>query len=186
MEEKSWIDYAVAVGSISTPLLVLFLTAVGWKVRTSIERKIELENKLHDDRIKIYNQILEPFIIVLMSDVAWQTDKKYKNLDKIQFATTKMLALDYRESSFRLALMAPDSLVKSYNNLMQHFFNSEEKSNNSNLEGYIVMVELLGKFLIEIRKSMGNESTKLEHWDMCEFWLSDARKLKNGTLIVKE
>ena len=58
MVEKTWLDYVIAIGSISTPILVLFLTAVGWKVRTSLERKIALENKLHDDRIKIYNQIL--------------------------------------------------------------------------------------------------------------------------------
>lgn len=58
MEEKTWLDYAVAFGSISTPLLVLLLTAIGWKLKNSAERKIELENKLREDRIKIYNQIL--------------------------------------------------------------------------------------------------------------------------------
>ncbi|MGQ0442507.1 MAG: hypothetical protein ACT4OH_03535 [Methylophilaceae bacterium] len=185
MESKTWIDYAVAIGSISTPLLVLLLTAVGWKARTSIERKIELENKLRDDRIKIYNQILEPFIIILMNDDAWKKDKKYKNMDKIAYATSIMLSLEYREASFRLALMAPDSLVKSYNELMQSFFNSDEDSGKDKLKGYKTLVKLLGTFLIEIRKSMGNVSTKLDHWDMCEFWMTDARKLKNGTLIVE-
>jgi hypothetical protein len=183
MEEKTWLDYAVAIGSISTPLFVLFLSAVGWKLKTSTERKIELENKLRDDRIKVYNQILEPFIILLTSDAAWQRDKKYKNIDKVDYATSKMLSLEYRELSFRLVLMAPDSLVKSYNTLMQHFFNSSEKSS---LDGYKEMVRLLGTFLIEIRKSMGNESTKLDHWDMCEFWMTDARKLKDGTLVLNE
>ena len=179
MADKSTLDYIIAIGSISTPILILILTAIGWKLKASTERRLELENKLRDDRIKVYNQILEPFIIILMSDAAWQVDKKYKNLDKIAFATSKMLSLEYRESSFRLALMAPDSLVKSYNNLMQHFFSSAEKADAN---GHVVMLELLGKLLIEIRKSMGNESTKLNHWDMCEFWMSDARKLKNGTL----
>lgn len=179
MADKSTLDYVIAIGSISTPILILILTAIGWKLKASTERRLELENKLRDDRIKVYNQILEHFIIILMSDAAWQADKKYKNVDKIDFATSKMLSLEYRESSFRLALMAPDSLVKSYNNLMQHFFNSV---GNVGANGHIVMLELLGKLLIEIRKSMGNESTKLNHWDMCEFWMSDARKLKDGTL----
>jgi len=53
MEEKDWVDYLVAIGSIATPILVLVLTAVGWKARSSIERKIELENKLRDERIEI-------------------------------------------------------------------------------------------------------------------------------------
>jgi len=46
----------VAIGSISTPILVLVLTALGWKARTSIKRRIELENKLRDDRIEIYGR----------------------------------------------------------------------------------------------------------------------------------
>ena len=185
METKTWIDYAIAIGSISTPLLVLLLTAVGWKARNSIERKIELENKLRDDRIKTYNQILEPFIIFLMTDVAWNTNKKNKNIDKTEYATSKLLSLEYREASFKLALVASDALVKSYNNLMQSFYNSEQDTRDNTLK-FKEMLELLGELLIEIRKSMGNEGTKLNHWDMCEFWMSDARKLKNGTLILEK
>jgi hypothetical protein len=186
MEEKTWLDFVIAIGSISTPILVLFLTALGWKLRSSMERKIDLDNKLRDDRIKIYNQILEPYIILLMSDAAWGNDKKYKNLDKVDFATSKMLSLEYRELSFKLALMAPDSLVKSYNDLMQHFFSLSEETVLSNMDRYKILVKLLGAFLIEIRKSMGNESTKLDYWDMCDFWMTDARKLRNGTLVIND
>jgi len=82
VEEKHWIEYVSAVGSIATPILVMVLTAVGWKYRKSFERKIELEEKLRKDRIEIYNSILEPFIILLMTDAAWGSDKKNKNKDK--------------------------------------------------------------------------------------------------------
>lgn len=58
MVDKTWLDYAVAFGSIATPVLVVLLTAIGRRARTSIERRLELENKLRDDRIEIYNQIL--------------------------------------------------------------------------------------------------------------------------------
>lgn len=180
MEEKHWIDFVVAIGSIATPILVLILTALGWKARASIERRIELENKLRDDRVEVYNQILEPFIIILMSDAAWASDKNNKNKDKNHTATTKMLSLDYRRLGFKLSLMAPDDLVKSYNNLMQYFYNMEEMQSAKSENFLIEMLTLLGRFLVEIRKSMGNESTKLDHWDMCEWWMSDARKLKTG------
>jgi hypothetical protein len=33
---------------------------------------------------------------------------------------------------------------------------------------------------------MGNESTKLDYWDMCDFWMTDARKLRNGTLVIND
>lgn len=78
MEEKTWVDYLTAIGSVATPLLVIILSAVGWRFKSSVERKIDLENRLRDDRIDIYNQILEPFIILLMSEAAWMQDKKIK------------------------------------------------------------------------------------------------------------
>lgn len=81
--EKIWIDYLIAFGSMSTPILVLILTAVGWKYRQSIERKITLEEMLRDDRIEIYNKILEPFIILLMSDTAWKSNPKILKLTNL-------------------------------------------------------------------------------------------------------
>jgi len=45
MEEKTWVDYITALGSVATPLLVIASSAVGWKVKSSIDRKIDLENK---------------------------------------------------------------------------------------------------------------------------------------------
>ena len=179
MEENHWLDVVIAIGSIATPVLVLVLTALGWKARKSIERRIELENQLRDDRIEIYNQILEPFIILLMSEAAWVSDKRNKNKDKNDLATSKMLSLDYRRLGFKLSLMAPDDLVRSYNDLMQYFYNMGENQPHHTNHAKVEMFTLLGNFLIQIRKSMGNEATKLNHWDMCEWWMSDARKLKN-------
>jgi len=180
MEEKTWIDYLTAIGSVATPLLVLVLSAVGWKFKSSIERKAELENRLRDDRIEIYNQILEPFIILLMADAAWAQDKKNKNKDKNELAVSKMLTLDYRKLGFKLSLMGSDAVVKSYNDLMQYFYNMEENKSAESLNFIKEMLILLGTFLLEIRRSMGNEATKLDHWDMCEWWMSDTRKVKSS------
>jgi hypothetical protein len=176
MADKDWIDIVTAVGSIATPILVLAISSVGWKAKKNIEREIELENKLRDDRIDVYNKILEPFIMLL-----WASDKKNKGKDKAEIATSKMLTLEYRHHGFKLALMANDSVVKAYNNLMQYLYNMEEMRPDKEIDFLNDMMELLGKFLIEIRKSMGNETTSLDHWDMCEWWMTDTRKVKNGT-----
>ena len=63
MVEKTWLDYAAALGSIATPIFVLILSAVGWKLKHTNERKAVLENQLREDRIKTYNLILEPFFL---------------------------------------------------------------------------------------------------------------------------
>ena len=70
MDEKTWIDYFTAIGSVATPILVVILSAIGWKLKSRLDRKLDLDNKLRDDRIATYNRILEPFVILLMSDAA--------------------------------------------------------------------------------------------------------------------
>lgn len=181
MEEKSWLDIISAIGSVSTPILVLILTAVGWKYRQSVERKMKLEEKLRDDRINISNQILEPFIILLMTDTAWQSDKRNKGKDKNDIAIAQMLSLDYRKISFKLSLIGSDSVVSSFNDLMQHFYNQTDDGQTPSNIQLRTMMSLLGSFLLEIRKSMGNETTKIDNWGMLEWFMTDARRMRNGT-----
>ena len=175
MDTKHWLDYVTAIGAVATPLLVLLLTAVGWRLRQSIERRRELENKLHADRIETYNKILEPFIIFLMSDAAWEHDIKHKGKNKNDFAMTKMMSLEYRNTSFKLSLVGSDAVVMAYNNLFQFFFEqgSDPKDTTERLG---IMLSLLGTFLLEIRRSMGNESSKLTNWQMLEWFITDVRK----------
>lgn len=63
-QSVSWLGYLTAFGSVATPLIVLTLTAIGWRLRMQLERRIALEDKRREDRIATYNEILEPFIIL--------------------------------------------------------------------------------------------------------------------------
>lgn len=182
MGEKHWIDYAVAFGTIATPLLVLALTAVGWKYRQSMERKLKLEEKLRPDRIEIYNQILEPFIILFISDKAWSLDKKNKSKSKSEMAMSTMVSLEYRKVASKLSLLGSDAVVLAYNDLMQHFYGMEDASQVSSPDKMKAAMSFLGNFLLEIRKSMGNEATRIDNWGMLEWFLTDARKLRDGEL----
>lgn len=178
MNTTTWLDYVTAIGAVATPILVLILTAVGWRIRKRLERRIELEDKLREDRISAYNQILQPFIILLTSEVAWKTDTKNRNKDKNEIAMQKLLSLEYREQGFRLSLVGSDEVVTAYNNLMQFFFQRRDSNPTATESDVKDMMKLLGCFLLEIRKSMGNESTKLDTWDMLEWFLTDARSYR--------
>ncbi|HWQ69937.1 MAG TPA: hypothetical protein VN494_08285 [Patescibacteria group bacterium] len=175
MDEKHWLDYLTGIGSIATPILVLALTAVGWRLRRRLDRQIELEDKLRDDRINIYNQILEPFIVLLMTEAAWQHDKQNRGKDKNDVAIGKMLSFEYRKHAFKLSLVGSDEVVFAYNDLMQYFYAQGDNPSTSE-ENIRTMMSLLGKFLLQIRRSMGNEATKLNHWQMLEWFMTDARK----------
>jgi len=177
--EKHWLDYVTAIGSIATPIMVLALTALGWRMRHRLDRRLALEDKLRADRIDTYNQILEPFIILLMSDAAWETDKQNRGRNKNDVAGAKLLSLDYRKQAFKLSLVGSDAVVAAYNNLMQYFYaqgNAASPSSGDPRE----MMALLGTFLLEIRRSMGNEATKLTNWQMLEWFLTDARTWRDA------
>lgn len=175
MIEKHWLDYIVAIGEVATPILILVLTAIGWKLRQSIERERDIEDKLREDRINTYNFILEPFIILFMTEAAWSMDKANRGKDKGHFATAKMLTLEYKKYAFKLSLVGSDAVVLAYNDLVQFFYSQGEITEPTE-EQIKKMMSLLGKFLLQIRRSMGNETTKLSHWQMLEWFMQDARK----------
>lgn len=149
-----------------------------------------MEDKLRDDRINAYNDILEPFVVLLMSDAAWKSDPKNKSKDKNTIATQTMLSLSYRRQAFKMSLVADDGVVKAYNDLMQYVYGMSDQADETakgaaavsdteveaKLAGTRELIALLGSFLLEIRKSMGNEATGLDKWDMLEWFMSDARK----------
>lgn len=168
------LDYLTAVGTVSTPVLVLILTAVGWRIRRRIERGIELQDKLRAERVAVYNQVLEPFFILFTTDEIFAQDKRYKNKDKHQLAITKMLSVDYRMNAFQFALIGSDGAVRAYNDVFQFFYGRDEDDTFDEAQ-IKIMLKLLGTFLLEIRKSMGNEVKQLSNWEMLEWFITDAR-----------
>lgn len=169
-----------AVGSIATPLLVLALTAAGWRLRSRLERRLSLEDQLRTDRVATYNAILEPFVLLLMTEEAWASDPKNKGREKDRIALRTMLSYEYRQHGFKLSFVGSDGVVRAYNNLVQFFYGREEGQVMTERDTKQLMT-VLGTFLLEIRRSMGNEHTKLENWDMLEWWLTDARKLRGSS-----
>lgn len=180
MNEPTLLDYVTAIGAIATPILILILSGVGWRFRKRLERRVELEDMLREDRIQVYNHILEPFVIMLMPENAWKADPKNKGKHKNEVATQKVLTIEYRQAATKLSLFGADAVVKAYNNLMQHFYEKDEASEKITPDDPKKAVELLGRFLLEIRRSVGNEATALDHWDMLEWFVVDARKYRKS------
>ncbi len=91
----------------------------------------------------------------------------------------KMLSLEYRKYAFKLSLVGADPVVFAYNELMQFFYKQEDGSDKSQ-QNLKKMMGLLGTFLLEIRRSMGNETTRISNWQMLEWFMKDARNLQNA------
>lgn len=132
-----------------------------------------MEDKLRDDRVAIYNDVLEPFVLMSVSDEAWKSDPKNKKKDKGRIIEQKYLSVEYRRRAFQMTLMGGDGVVLAYNALMQHFFSREHGADDFGQIG-----PLLGHFLLEIRRSMGNEETQLDEWKMLEWFITDGHKYR--------
>lgn len=176
----AWLETLSTIATIATPFLIIMLTAFGWRLRHSMERRSKLEEILRNERIGAYNEILEPFVILLMSEAAWEANPESKRHKKDEYAIQKMLSINYRRQAFQMSLLGNDSVVNAYSRMMQYVYGlvdvgTKAGSNSSHKE----LIGLLGQFLLEVRKSMGNESTKLSKWNMLEWFISDVNSLKS-------
>ena len=171
------LEAITAIGSVTTPILVLLLSGIGWLAKDELQRQDDLEDMLRADRIETYNQILEPFVILLMTDAAWQSDPLNKGRDREALASQILLSTEYRKQGFKLVLFGSDSVVAAYGDLMQYSFQLDASKKASAKEGR-GLVELLGSLLLEIRKDTGNETTQLDRWQMLEWFVTDARQYR--------
>ena len=178
------LEYITAFGSIATPIFVLIASGIGWAIARRWEKIRQLEEKLREDRIAVYNSILEPFIILFTTDEGLSNKKEYRGKVTTQVARDKILSLEYRQAAFKLSLIGSDDVFRAYNNLMQYFYSLEPKQKETSApEDATIsdpkdMLSYLGKLLLAIRISVGNETTTLHHLEMLEFLIKDIRKFQ--------
>ncbi|MGN6831173.1 hypothetical protein [Paucibacter sp. M5-1] len=174
--ENNALATITAIATLATPVLLAVLSAIGWALKTRIEasraehdaqqaRIRELEDKLREDRITTYNALLNPFFLLFTTDASLASDPKFKNKNKNEIAINRMLSFEYRQVGFKLSLVANDEVVRAYNSLMQFFYHTDtdqrpldQKTSN--------WIALMANLLLEIRRSMGNQSSKLDRWEM--------------------
>jgi len=186
--DKSLLDILSAVATVATPVLLALLAGLGWLIQNKISnsqtrqeaqavRIRELEDKLREDRIATYNALLEPFFLLFTSEAAFSQDPKYKNKKKDEIALARMLSVEYRQIGFKLSLVAADPVVRAYNRLMQFFYHTEADPRPLD-EKTAHWIALMATLLLEIRKSMGNETSKLDQWEMIEWFMTDTAKIR--------
>lgn len=195
-------DLITVGGVIATPIFLIVLSGIGWVIKGRIEatqeaeaesrrRAEKLDEELRSDRLQIYNDILEPFIIALSKDgTSRETRTQRKGtgsfrkgeMSKEQRVSEIMHSVEYRQAGFRLSLFANDSVFRAYNNLMQSFYNMENTAESMRgsepSAAAVQMLNVFSAFLLEIRKSVGNEKSSLSNMEMLEWMISDFDKLK--------
>ena len=158
-----WINFLL------TPVVAAIVGLAVWFVQSRVELVRRERDKLHDERRKIYSDVLDPYIRAFSGIKDPQTQAEILQ---------KITSHEYRKTSFEFALLASDDVVKAFNQMMQYFFTAEAEGGAADP---IEMLKRWGGFLLEIRKNIGDPRTGLSEIDMLRGHITDIdRTLGHG------
>jgi len=156
------------LSAIAVPIIILI-------IGNNFSKKMEIEKGLRDERVPLYKELLEPLIILYTPDDAFKKDKKYQGKSNADISLEMIQTKQYNQKMFEMSLIAPDSVIRAFNNFYQYLYTNHGKTETQ------TVMNLWGMILIEIRKSMGNSKTELHPLEMLEWKLKDITKFKvNG------
>ena len=134
---------------------------VVWFLTSRVEAIRREKEKLHDDRRKIYMQILDPFIRVFAG---------IKNPSETNKALKQIVSYENRRAFFELNLLGSDDVVRAVNDYMQFVYKQGADSGQDNSNDIITY---WGGLLLAIRRDLGNKRTKLTEADMLRALITD-------------
>jgi hypothetical protein len=140
----------IVASSLLTALAIPGLLALGgfiaWAIRSTIEDYREAERQLTAERRAIYQQVLEPFLLPLLTDDAPADSVEQEKV----FASA-----EYKRAVFEMTLFASDEVVRVFGDMTNR---SEDSS--------VHPLVLWARLLLAIRKSVGNKGSQLSLVDM--------------------
>jgi len=149
--------------TLGPSLLMVLRGIITWFIKSRVEELCATEERLREERRKIYGQILDTYIR-LFADLKGQGTTQ---------AIKKITSYEYRKTAFDLNLFGSDDVVRSYNAIMKHTYEAESTGKQEPKK----MMHLWGGLLLEIRRSLGNKKTKLDEFDMLRAMIKDIDSL---------
>jgi len=149
---------------VITPIIAAAVGLAVWFVQSRIERIHRAEERLRDERRKIYLTILEPFI---------RTFTGIKKPEEAIKAQKQIISFDYKRTALEFNLIGSDNVVYSFNNLMQYVYSADSAKDIDTK----IMMTLWSELLLEIRRSVGEPRTKLKPVDMLKAQITDIDKI---------
>ena len=111
-----------------------------WYVRIRHETNQRENDRVYDERRKIYLQILEPTIRMFANTT---------NPSAMKEAMERITSLENHRAMFELNLMGSDDVVRAMNAFMQHVFHSTDED--------LGRITKWSELLLAIRKDLGNK-----------------------------
>ena len=155
--EIDWVNLAI------TPLVACAVGFAVWYFQSRLEAIRRAQDRLHDDRRKVYADLLNPIIRIFAG---------IKNPKETRKALQEVQLFDWRRTAFEFSLIGSDDVVRSFNDMMQYFYKQEQADSQQQADPFQVM-RLWGELLLEIRKSVGDPKTRLSATDMLRAHIKD-------------
>lgn len=142
------------------------IVAIYYKNR--LETLRDLDDKIRQERKKVYLDILQPLFLLL---------KKPSDKELFDLVNT----LEYRQTTYELSFIGSDDAIRTYGDLMQFFYRSEnpKEPKLSSWDRNVKTLDLVGKLLLAIRKDFGNSKTDLKENDMLRHVIKDLYKFED-------
>lgn len=156
--------------AISSPILLTIGGLITWFIKSKKDDLLLSEDKSREFKIKTYEELLEPFITVFT--FAMPEEEKQIGIEKIK-------SLEYRKAGFNLMTFGSDDVVKSYNKIMQAFFNIKISDFEDEEEYALIMLTLISDLLLNIRKDLYTKKTNLKRSEMLEPMITEIKKFED-------
>lgn len=147
--------------------IVIFLGGlITWYFKSKREDRIIIEEKSREYKIKTYETLLEPIIVLFTTSV---TNKQK------EIGGDKLLSVEYRKAAFNLGTFGSDEAIRAYNRLMQAFYNIDSSKMDEKDKNMfpLLMMTFLSDFLLCIRKDLYSKKSKLKRSETLEFMIKD-------------
>ncbi len=152
--------------AILSSVLVTVSSLITWFFKSRKEELVNQELKVRENKIQVYETLLEPFIGAFTNTLSEKEKQEYIN---------KLLTIEYRKAAFNLTTFGSDQVVTAYNKIMQDFFNPPESEKN---EIGIIHLKNFSNLLLMIRRDLYSKRTKLRKSQMLEFMINDIKNYK--------
>ncbi len=165
MADLSWLPEVAPVA------LTLLGGSIGWFLKDRVEASRTREQRLHEERARLYTEILEPVLAPF-------TERDASTAARL---VSKMTTPEYRRNAFQLAMLGSDPVVKSWNDFMQYMYHTDHDKAGVHPS---TAIRRLGRVLLEIRRSVGSPDTKLTELDMLKWFIKDIEVIEDDSSHV--
>lgn len=146
--------------AIISPILLTVGGIISWFLKTRSESQELAEERAREKRLEIYNIILDPYIVI--TTPAATKSEKEKALSNIS-------SVKYKRAAFNLITFGSDETVRSFNKIMQYFFESKNEEDTDKPE----VIYHFSNLVLNIRRDLYSKKSKLSRSEVIEFTITD-------------